>query len=233
MQRAHNDPLLHARFANARVVFFDCDGILFDSNGFKIDGMRRALGDEPAALVEQMAEFWRRSGGESRWTKFRHYFEAIAPNADVEAALEGACERFGAYSLAAYDEHEPIPEALRAVRAVGAERAVVVSGASQVELETVFTKKGISPLFSQILGSPTKKHDLMLGVLRERGVAASDALFIGDGAGDFKVARALGVPFVFLDQFSDWSGALDAMRDAPFVTWADDWGELLRAFGLD
>jgi phosphoglycolate phosphatase-like HAD superfamily hydrolase len=232
MHRAKDDPELRARFERTRCLLLDCDGILFDSNGFKIEGMRRALSEEPEALVAQMVEFWRQSGGVSRWAKFRHYFEEISPAADVEAAIDSACERFGAYSLAAYDEHAPLPEGLQVVRAVGPLRAVVVSGASQAELETVFTRKGIAPLFSEILGSPTTKLDLVVRVLTTRALDAEEVLFIGDGAGDYQVARDLCVPFIFLNQFTDWTGARDALRDDPSVVWAEDWNELLAAFGL-
>lgn len=232
MLSARNDPDLRARFQRAPCVFFDCDGVLFDSNGFKVAGMRQALRGEPEALVERMTDFWRASGGVSRWAKFRHYFEQIGPTAEVDAAVEAACERFGAYSLAAYDEHEPIPEALRAVRALGPERAVVVSGASQVELHTVFTKKGIAPLFSEVLGSPTKKLDLVQGVLAARSLAPGDVLFVGDGAGDFRVAQELHVPFVYLHQFSEWPGARATLEGQPGVTWAEDWSELLDALGV-
>jgi phosphoglycolate phosphatase-like HAD superfamily hydrolase len=232
MLRVQDDSTLPTRFQQARCVFFDCDGVLFDSNRFKVDGMRHALAGEPEPDIERMVQFWRRNGGVSRWEKFRHYFEQIAPVADVDAAVDRACERFGDYSLAAYEQHEPVPEALEVVRALGAERAVVVSGASQVELATVFTRKGIASLFSEILGSPTKKLDLVWRVLSDRKLGPHEVLFIGDGAGDFRVARELAVHFVYLNQFSEWSGATDALRDAPQVAWADDWAKLLVAFGL-
>jgi phosphoglycolate phosphatase-like HAD superfamily hydrolase len=233
MQQAKTDPEIRNRFQTARCVLFDCDGILFDSNGFKVAGMRHALADEPQPLVAEMEAYWRGSGGVSRWAKFRYYYEQISPCAEVDRAVERACQRFGDYSLAAYDSQDPVPAALTAARAVGAKRAVVVSGASQTELETVFTKKDIAALFSEILGSPTPKQDLVRAVLSARNLAASEVLFIGDGAGDLRVARELDVPFVYLNQFSEWPGARDALGNEANVTWADDWSELLTAFGLD
>jgi phosphoglycolate phosphatase-like HAD superfamily hydrolase len=232
MLRLEEDLQLAARFQNARCLFFDCDGVIFDSNGFKIDAMRHALRDYSAAEQDAMLRFWRDNGGVSRWVKFRHFFEHIVRVSDADAAVERACEVFGEYSLRAYDDHQPVAEALVAARAAGRERCFVVSGASQVELETVFRKKGIDSLYAAILGSPRTKLDLVEGVLREHNCAAADALFVGDGAGDFRVCQALGVPFVYLDLFTEWSSAEQTLAAASGVTWAQDWVSLARAFGL-
>jgi phosphoglycolate phosphatase-like HAD superfamily hydrolase len=226
------DSGLAARFRRARCIFFDCDGILFDSNGFKIDAMRQALTGHSELELDAMEAYWRDHGGVSRWVKFRHFFEQIAGLDAPDDALETAVERFGAYSLRAYDDHEPVPEALTVVARATPERAVVVSGASQTELLAVFEKKGFAPRFSEILGSPRTKLDLVRGVLRERGCAGGETLFFGDGAFDFHVATELGVPFVYLDQFTEWTDARGAMRDATAVTWADDWTQIVRALDV-
>lgn len=232
MRRVSDDPGLGERFRAAECVFFDCDGVVFDSNGFKVDAMRHALAGEPKEALERMLVYWRQNGGVSRWVKFRHYFEHIAPSADIDRDVERACERFGAYSLRAYDAYDAVPQALDAARRAGKERCFIVSGASQLELETVFAKKGIASLYAAVLGSPRPKRELVQGVLTEREASAGRCLFIGDGAGDFRVASELGVPFVYLDQFTEWTGALETLRDAPSVTWADDWDELARAFAV-
>ena len=46
-----DDPGLRPLFARARCVFFDCDGVIFDSNGFKIVAMRRALDASPEVAL--------------------------------------------------------------------------------------------------------------------------------------------------------------------------------------
>ena len=220
---------LRERYRRAECVFFDCDGVIFDSNGFKIEAMRRTLEAHEAHEVDQMETFWRSNGGVSRFVKFEHFYTHIAPRADVEGHMRSASKRFGELSRAAYDGVEPIEEALTLVRATGASRCHVVSGAAQVELESVFAAKHIAGLFASILGSPRAKLDLVQGVLSERRCAPENALLIGDGAMDFKVSQTLGLHFVYLAQFSEWLGADAALASATNLSVMRRWSDLLAA----
>lgn len=218
---------LRERYQRAACVFFDCDGVIFDSNGFKIEAMRRTLDGYAPGEVAQMEAFWRSNGGVSRFVKFEHFFTHIAPRADVQGHMRAASQRFGELSLAAYGGVEPIPEALALARAIGPSRCHVVSGAAQVELESVFAAKGIAGAFASILGSPRTKLDLVSGVLAERHCPPEQALLIGDGAMDFKVSQQLGLHFVYLAQFSEWTGAAAALAGASAVSVAPSWADLL------
>jgi hypothetical protein len=66
-------------------------------------------------------------------------------------------------------------------------------------------------------------------VLEQRGCPASEALLIGDGAMDFRVSQELGVHFIYLAEFSEWSGAHAALTGADGVSVARDWATLRRA----
>jgi phosphoglycolate phosphatase-like HAD superfamily hydrolase len=222
-------PELRALYERAPCVFFDCDGVIFDSNGFKIEAMRRTLAGHPATEVEQMEAFWRSNGGASRFFKFEHFYTSIAPRPDVERAMQEASTRFGQLSLEAYAGAQPIAAALELARATGVERCHVVSGAAQVEIRSVFASKGIAHLFSSLLGSPRNKLDLVAGVLRERQCPASEALLIGDGAMDFRVCQQLDMQFIYLAEFSEWVGAAEALARDARVAIAPGWADLTRA----
>jgi phosphoglycolate phosphatase-like HAD superfamily hydrolase len=224
-----HSPELRALYERAPCVFFDCDGVIFDSNGFKIEAMRRTLADHAASEVEEMEAFWRSNGGASRFVKFEHFYTSIAPRPDARGAMQAACARFGQLSLAAYADAPPLGAALALAAATGAERCHVVSGAAQVELESVFSSKGIAHLFSSILGSPRAKLDLVAGVLAESRCLASDALLIGDGAMDFRVCQELGMQFIYLGEHSEWHGAAAALARDPRVAIAPRWADLSRA----
>jgi phosphoglycolate phosphatase-like HAD superfamily hydrolase len=229
LQSVLDDRELRPLYARARCVFFDCDGVIFDSNGFKIAAMRRALEAHDGAQIDAMETFWRANGGVSRFVKFEHFYTHIAPRANVAAEVQAAAERFGRLSRAAYDDVEPIPAALELARASGAERCHVVSGATEVEMQSVFASKNIAPLFASIQGSPRPKLELVKSVLAARGCSPRDALLIGDGSMDFRVCRELDMQFVYLAEFSEWTGAAEALADAPRVSVAASWAELRRA----
>jgi phosphoglycolate phosphatase-like HAD superfamily hydrolase len=224
-----DDPALRSTFARARSVFFDCDGVIFDSNGFKIAAMRRALAGHAEAELDAMEAFWRSNGGVSRFVKFEHFYTQIAPRPDVAAQMQAASERFGRLARAAYDDVEPIAAALDLARLAGAERCHVVSGATEVEMQSVFASKNIAGLFASIQGSPRPKLELVKNVLAARGCSPDDALLIGDGSMDFRVCRELDMQFVYLAEYSDWTGAAEALAGAPRVSVASSWAELTRA----
>jgi phosphoglycolate phosphatase-like HAD superfamily hydrolase len=125
-----------------------------------------------------------------------------------------------------------LPGALALARDAGRERAVVVSGALQHELRTVFAEQKIDDLFGQVLGSPTSKLELVESVMKRRDCPPERALLIGDGAGDFRVCRALGMHFAFLAEFSDWKDAERELAHAPLVSRHASWVELLGALKI-
>lgn len=229
---AHRDARLPALFQRASCVFFDCDGIIYDSNGFKQRAMRHALAGQQEAALAEMSEFWRKNGGMSRFAKLQHFFTQIAPHPDVAGQVAAAAQRFGEYSRAGYDGCEPLAPALRAAEAAGAERCHVVSGAAQSELESVFAAHGIASRFAAILGSPRPKQELVRLVLAEQKCPPERALLIGDGAMDFRVCQALGIHFVYLAEYSEWLGAREQLANAEPVSVAESWQELLLALGI-
>jgi phosphoglycolate phosphatase-like HAD superfamily hydrolase len=242
MQNVLETPELRALYQRAKCLFFDCDGVIFDSNGFKIEAMRQTIAEYSPAEVDQMEAFWRANGGASRFVKFEHFFTQIAPRAghsiaghsiagqsDVAALVKTASERFGQLSRKAYDGASPIPAALALARAKGAERCHVVSGATEEEIVSVFESKQISSFFATLQGSPRPKRALVEKVLAAQACAPSEALLIGDGAMDFRVSQELGIHFIYLAEFTEWTGARAAIATGKAVSVAESWAELTRA----
>jgi phosphoglycolate phosphatase-like HAD superfamily hydrolase len=216
-----------AIYRDAPCVFLDCDGVIFDSNGFKLEALRYALAGYPEAALREMDSYWSANGGVSRYEKLAHFFGQILKTADVEESVVAAAARFTQFSRRAYAESQPLPQALDFARRTGAGRCFVVSGTDQDELRDVFAQKQLSSLFSEICGSPTSKLAHLQRILEQRGCSAERALFIGDGGGDFDVARRLGMPFVYIDQYSEWRAAKAALSNASGVTICETWSDIL------
>jgi phosphoglycolate phosphatase-like HAD superfamily hydrolase len=229
MRSVLDSPELRALHGRARCVFFDCDGVIFDSNGFKIEALRRTIADYTPDEVDAMEAFWRANGGASRFVKFEHFFTHIAPRPDVARLVQSASERFGQLARAAYEHALPIPAALELARRTGAARCHVVSGATETEILSVFESKNIVSFFATLQGSPRPKRELVEKVLREQGCTPDDALLIGDGSMDYRVSQELGIQFIYLAEFSDWTGARQVLSGASRVSVAESWADLTRA----
>jgi phosphoglycolate phosphatase-like HAD superfamily hydrolase len=224
-------PDLHYR--SAPCVFFDCDGVIFDSNGMKLEALRYALSSYPRAALARMELFWAENGGMSRYKKLEYFFRELVPTSDVAESVRAAAARFGEFSSRSYDAIEALPEALALVRDAGKSRSYAVSGTDEAELQTAFARKNLTALFAEVRGSPTTKLDHVRRILAGRAAPPGTALFIGDGGGDYDVCRTLGVPFIYLNQYSEWTGAAEALAEAPATLRAETWSELLALLGVE
>ncbi len=217
-----------------RVVFMDCDGIIFDTNESKCDAFRFALEGYPRPIVEQLVAHHKATGGVSRYVKLKHFFGAMHPVADPDTAIAWALARFSEFSEAAYGRLAPIPESLTfAARLGGPARVHVVSGSDGDELRRVFAAKGLDLHFASVLGSPETKSVHIRRVLAQHGASPGEALFIGDGGGDWDAARDVGVPFILLTAMSEWHDGpnIVATEAGPPAAVAATWPEILAAFG--
>lgn len=214
-------------------VFMDCDGVIFDTNKLKCDAYRYALADAPSAVVEDLVAYHQRTGGMSRYLKIERFYREMHRVPLPEEAIAQALSRYGAFCEDGYSRMKARAESLAFADRFGRDRVWVVSGGDERELRGVFADHGIARHFAAIHGSPVTKPVHIARILAERGLAAQQALFVGDGGGDWDAAKALGLPFVYLREMSEWrdgakvlAAAIDAGANAAI---AADWAELLAA----
>jgi phosphoglycolate phosphatase-like HAD superfamily hydrolase len=216
----------------AKVVFMDCDGVIYDTNRLKCDAFRYALDGYPTEAVEAIVAYHRRTGGVSRYLKIERFFAELHPVADPRAAAQTALQRFADFCERGYERMRPRPEALAfAERFGGPERVQVVSGSDEAELRRVFEAADLAHRFAGVHGSPVGKKTHLTRLLAAHKATAAEALFVGDGWGDWDAATALGIPFVYLAEMSEWDDGPSTIAAAgsALVTQADTWEDLLAA----
>ena len=89
----------------------------------------------------------------------------------------------------------------------GAEASwVVVSGGDQEELRELFRERELTEYFDGgIFGSPSTKETLLEECFRE-GIIKYPALYIGDTRHDHEVSSAVGLDFLFVEEWSEFVG---------------------------
>lgn len=197
--------------------FFDCDGVILDSNEVKtvaFGDVARAYGDDAA---EAMMSYHRTNGGVSRFVKWRYFFDGIVGRAPEPGEYEAVLAEFARRSRAGVLE-APVDPAVAdladRLRSAG-HRCHVVSGAAQDELRDVLAARDLDRWFDSVNGSPTTKVDLV-DALRRPGVAG---VFVGDSRLDHEVAVARDLRFVFVSHWTEFDGWADhfAGTDATVV----------------
>lgn len=184
--------------------FFDCDGVILDSNPVKSDvfyEVALAYGKDKAMLLKKFHQDY---GGISRFEKFNHFFANILKLREFDQELSSAlCEFAKRVKERLLDCRET--EGFRdfIVSLPKESRKIVISGGEQSELRHVFKTRGLNKYFDAIFGSPQDKLDIL-----EREMKTGDnglpAVFIGDSRYDHECAEKMGFDFIFMHQYSEF-----------------------------
>lgn len=181
-----------------RLVVFDVDGTLIDSQHVILAAMRRAFAaaGEPAPAREMLLSVVGLSLPEAMASLAPHL-----PAAGTHRLVAHYRESFAAQRrLGGAEAHAPLYPGARAalerLAAASGTRMGVATGKARPGLDYVFALHDLAPFFVTTQtadGHPSKPHPSMLTTaLAETGCAARDAVMIGDTEFDIAMGRAAG-----------------------------------------
>jgi|GEM_PF-361860 len=199
-----------------RLVLFDFDGTLVDSNARKRACMRATVAALPGGLAALVRA--RRLGG-NRYALFAEVARLLEPSGAPGAiarrgrALAAAYTRCCARAIAAAPERRGARAALAALKARGI-KIWVNSATPHADLLAIVRGRGLMPWLDGVLGGPAAKTANLRAALVAERIAPRHALMVGDGPDDLEAARALGTFFVAITAENRLAGKGPfAMRD--------------------
>jgi phosphoglycolate phosphatase-like HAD superfamily hydrolase len=196
-----------------KLVFWDFDGVIKESVGVKGDAFRELFAAYGQPVAQAVVAHHFENGGMPRREKIMHalrHFAGIAPDA---AVVDDLVARFGklVQSKVVNSAWVPGAEALLKTNPF-AQSFILLTATPQQEIQWILDQLEIRGAFLSVFGSPVKKTDAMRASLAQYGVAAKDAVFLGDSRSDLEAAAACGVEFVLRetghasDHFRDFGG---------------------------
>ena len=190
-----------------RTWFFDCDGVLLDSNKLKSESFYEVALPYGEENARALVEYNKRLGGVTRFEKFKYFFETILGKKIFEKELKNALNNFSALvceKLLSCPETFGVRNFLDSLSRDT--KKYVVSGGVQSEIQYVFKQRGLDTYFNSIYGSPDSKKLIMSNRVKSPGMEYP-AVFIGDSRYDYEVATRFNLDFFFMTQhteFKDW-----------------------------
>lgn len=196
---------LAERVRRARIAFFDCDGVLLDSNRIKSEAVASALQDFPAEGVAACVQAFERAFGRGRREHFEVFYTILAALPDItitdrDAFVAEHIARYAGHLARTYPQAPAAPGAgaLLAFLDDAGIPAHVVTGGVAVEAEQALVNAGLRSGLGEIHGTPTPKASAMGDILGRNGLAPHEAIMFGDARADRDAALATGCPFIFV-----------------------------------
>lgn len=186
-----------------RTFVFDCDGVVLNSNSLKTRAFREVVNRYGDGVADRFVEFHERTGGVSRYEKFRYLFREFLSRAPNPGELQLLCDAYAEAVWEALLKCEVAPGLHRLRRMTPSVRWLVVSGGDQEELRRLFSARHLDGLFDGgIFGSPAPKIDILRRQLAA-GNLRRPAVFFGDSTADYESARSAEIDFVFVFGWTD------------------------------
>ena len=188
-----------------KVIIFDNDGVIIDSNHSKTQAFVDALSGEDPVLIDQFIGYHKKFGGVSRYEKINYYFESIKNSSHSEDDIARVLMSYAELARKALLESDLLPGVELFLRRLHSAKIKlhVVSGSDRDELVDVYKVRGIYKCFDSICGSPESKEDIVKSLDTE-GCLPRPGAYFGDAFLDYDVASSLGMDFFFVESKSEW-----------------------------
>jgi phosphoglycolate phosphatase-like HAD superfamily hydrolase len=180
-----------------RIIFWDFDGVLINSNLVREIGFKKCLDSFPENQVAQLLEFHRINGGLSRYVKFKYFFENIRKESVSDIKITDLANCFSKIMIDKLcDTNLLIKETIDFIK-FNTNNYIfhITSGSDQKELRFICDELKITKYFESIHGSPTPKNQLVKELICSNKYDREECVLIGDSINDFDAAIQNGVYF--------------------------------------
>lgn len=188
---------------------FDCDGVILDSNNFKIECLNQSLNKSDFSLSDkkEILSFFKLNFGLTRDTHFDKFREIARQTENCyDAKFKRLRLLYDTIVLEDYSKCSLIIENTNYISHLANKNDVyVVSASDQTELRSFLPKKFKIIKEKNIFGGPTKKN-IHLGYLKSK--IEKNLIYYGDSVNDAQAAMENGILFYGLTKYSNSSEEL-------------------------
>jgi len=183
---------------NWQAIIFDFDGVLVESGDIKTQAFANLYQSYDKTIVNEVVRYHKLNGGLSRYKKFRYFQQYLLKKPPLtqneEEELDKSFSKLVAEAVIASD---PVAGANEFVRMEASRIPLfIASGTPETELNTIVTRRGLDPYFTEVRGSPKLKEILIAEILSAHDLTPESVLMIGDALIDYQSAQVNNVSFL-------------------------------------
>ena len=187
--------------------FFDCDGVILDSNDIKSQVFEQILKRNfKQDHVEAFLSYHKGKGGVSRYIKFKYFFEHIVHQRNYEKKLEFLLQEFSVISRQKLHQAKLIPFLIDFLNILKEKKKkmIVISGSDQDDLIEILNFHGLADFFYAIFGSPRTKKQILNEFKKHNNLKEINGVFFGDSLLDFQTSVEFNFDFYFVSHNSEF-----------------------------
>lgn len=188
-----------------KVIVFDFDGTLIDSNQLKHAAFFKLFPDD-AHHVRTVREILARIGEASRYEILKEILTRLdGRQAVLQSDVNELAERYNALVLDGAKQCPEMPGAAQTLKSLApAYRLYVSSTTPENSLKEIIRFRGWTAYFAGIFGYPHKKNATLRRILERENVDRKAVLVVGDGETDREAASENGCHFLHVDATFDF-----------------------------
>ena len=187
-------------------VFFDCDGVVLDSNTIKTKSFIETFEKFGYKKIHiyQFIKYHKKNGGVSRYKKIDYFFSHIL-KIDIDEKIKNKILKYFASIVYKKLLESNLTDSILKFLNLLKDNSItcyIISGSDELELNRLFKKIGLKSYFLKIYGSPKSKIQIADILLNKINHNVKNYYF-GDSVMDYETSRYLNIDYIMLTEYTD------------------------------
>ena len=191
---------------NFKNIYFDCDGVILQSNQIKTDGFKKLFINYSKENINKILNYHISNGGISRFEKIKFFHENILNQEISKNKIIKLSKMYGDIIELDLLKAKFVPGFIFFLKYLYKldMNIFVISGSEENQLKRILKKKNISQYFKEIKGSPKNKSENLKEIFTNNSYR-SNCLFFGDSYYDFKISNEFNLDYIHVLDYSEFS----------------------------
>jgi phosphoglycolate phosphatase-like HAD superfamily hydrolase len=185
-----------AYLKSKQTIFWDFDGVIKDSVEVKSDAFEKLFLPFGVEISKKVKKHHEDNGGMSRFDKLPIYIK-WSNNKPTQEVVDEYADKFSALVKQKVIDSEWVLGVLEYLNNnYNNQDFFLVTATPQQEIEEIIKILKIEYLFKEIVGSPIKKFNAIMYLLKKHSLSSKNSIMVGDSFSDYSAARINNLQFV-------------------------------------